>query len=186
MSKIVYITGGARSGKSNFAEKQAMAFDPYVVYVATSLAIDQEMSERIAKHRARRPASWNTLEGYKNMEVLLEGVKQDRKALILDCLTIMVSNIMLEEEFDWDNISSERIEQVENRVVGEVEELLRAIRNRKLHTAFLVSNELGMGLVPPYKLGRAFRDIAGRVNQMVAGEADEAYLMVSGLPIRLK
>lgn len=187
MSKIIYVTGGARSGKSTFAEKQAMLHHPQVTYIATSIAFDDEMKSRIMKHRQQRPSVWKTIEAYKNMEKIIKEIDNDTKAILLDCLTIMASNLILEEDIDWDDngIVDNRIDSIENKVMQEVDGMLRAIRDKNI-CAILVSNELGMGLVPPYKLGRIFRDIAGRMNQLVAREADEAFFLVSGIPIKLK
>ncbi len=183
---ITFITGGARSGKSRYAEKLAMAYDE-VTYVATAQAFDDEMLARIAAHRARRPAGWKTLEAYKGLGEAIAGMSG---AVLVDCLTVMVTNLLMEapvtrEAFDWDAITSEQAALLESYVMDEMQEL-RGGLERTAASVILVSNEVGLGLVPPYPLGRIFRDIAGRVNAMFAEMADEAIFMVSGLPMRLK
>ena len=185
MSRIVYISGGARSGKSNFAEKKASVFHPHVAYIATAKPIDDEMVDRIKKHKLKRPEQWQTLEGYKDMDKLVSKIESDKKVVILDCITIMVTNLMLEYNTDWDNIKPAEIECIESKIIDEINKLIKSIRERDL-CLFVVSNELGMGLVPTYKMGRIFRDIAGRVNQLLAKEADEVYFMISGIPLKLK
>ena len=185
MGKIVYITGGARSGKSSFAQQKAFQFHPNVVYIATAIPIDGELEDRIQKHRSARPRECQTIEIYKDMGGAIQMIDKDMEAIIIDCLTIMVSNLMLEQDLSWDNMKARQIDELEGYIVSQVVELIGAIESSHL-TAFIVSNELGMGLVPPYPLGRIFRDIAGRINQLVAKQSDEAYFLVSGLPVKLR
>ncbi len=179
------MTGGARSGKSRFAEKKASDFGDRVLYIATAVAFDEEMKERIRRHRQQRPSDWETLEAYRDFETSLPGLLAGRDAVLLDCVTVMVSNILLQKAMDWEGISVEEINAVEKEVDSQVRSLLSIIKNAEIPFV-LVTNELGMGVVPPYALGRAFRDIAGRVNQILAGEAEEVYLCVSGIPVKIK
>jgi len=162
-----------------------MHYHPDVVYIATSIPFDEEMRDRIHKHQMQRPKEWCTIEAYKDLKMHIEEIPPGKKAILLDCVTIMVSNLILEEKDDWDTVSQKRIEDIELKVIQEVEGLLRSIKARDMD-AILVSNEVGMGLVPSYRLGRIFRDIAGRVNQRIAAEADEAYMICSGIPLKLK
>jgi adenosylcobinamide kinase/adenosylcobinamide-phosphate guanylyltransferase len=185
MGKLILVTGGARSGKSRFAEKKASDFGDRVLYIATAVAFDEEMKERIRRHRQQRPSGWETLEAYRDFETSLPGLLAGRDAVLLDCVTVMVSNIMLQKAMDWEGISVEEINAVEKEVDSQVRSLLSIIKNAEIPFV-LVTNELGMGVVPPYALGRAFRDIAGRVNQILAGEAEEVYLCVSGIPVKIK
>ncbi len=184
---VTFITGGARSGKSRYAEKLAMAYDE-VTYVATALAFDDEMKARIAEHRARRPAHWKTLEAYKGLG---EAIASMTGAALLDCLTVMTTNLIMEAPvtrepaFDWDAITAEQAAMIEEHVMDEMLKLRGGLERTAAHV-ILVTNEVGMGIVPPNPLGRVFRDIAGRVSAMFAEMADEAILMVSGLPLRLK
>ena len=185
MGKLILITGGARSGKSSFAEETAQKCGRNVLYIATSIPFDDEMKERVKRHREQRPAGWETLEAYRDMDICLEGRLAGRDAVLLDCITVMVTNIMLEKEIDWDTASIDTINAVEAGVDIEIKKLLGIIG--KADTTFIaVTNELGSGLVPPYALGRAMRDIAGRANQMLAKAADEVYLCVSGIPVKIK
>jgi len=182
MGKITFITGGARSGKSSFAEKIAAAY-PDVAYIATSIATDSEMEERIRLHRQRRPYNWRTYEAYKGIRKIIKDI--DKGAILLDCVTVMVTNIMMECDIDWDHCTTEQSGYVEALVKDEIVDMLDAARGSSADF-IIVSNEVGMGLVPAYPLGRIFRDIAGRINQFIASYADEAYFMVSGIPIELK
>lgn len=185
MGKLILVTGGARSGKSTFAEDTARKLGENVLYIATSKAFDDEMKERIKRHRAQRPAQWDTIEAYKDMDLNLMDRLDGKDVVLLDCITIMVSNLMLEKAMDWEGITTEEINQVENHVKLEIEKLIAVVRVSD--TPFIiVTNELGMGVVPPYELGRAVRDIAGRANQMLAKAAEEVYLCVSGIPVKIK
>lgn len=185
MAKLVLITGGARSGKSTLAEEMAKKSGEKVLYVATAKAVDTEMLERIAIHKAQRPSQWETYEGYKNLGGALADKLTDLDAVLLDCVTIWVSNLMLDREFEWDNLTRERVTQIENEIKNEVEALI-SLAQQKDTTFILVTNEVGLGVVPPYAMGRDFRDIAGRINQIIANAADEVYFCVSGIPWRLK
>ena len=179
---IWFITGGARSGKSSYAERIARGFGDNVLYIATARAFDDEMRERIKKHRAQRPSAWPTYEGINGFK---EAVAGRSGAVLLDCVTILITNIMMDSGADWDHPTPEDIENAERTARESLDELLDAAKAQGL-TLILASNELGMGLVPVYAFGRAFRDVAGRINQYLASRADYAVFMVSGLPIELK
>jgi adenosylcobinamide kinase/adenosylcobinamide-phosphate guanylyltransferase len=185
MGKLIMVTGGARSGKSTFAEETVKSFGSNVVYIATSIPFDEEMKDRIKKHRAQRPAEWETVEAYKDIDLMLEGKLNGMDAVPLDCITVMVSNLMLEKAYDWDGIAPEEINAVEETVKKEIQKLIDTVQNASVPFV-VVTNELGMGVVPPYELGRAVRDIAGRANQMLAKAASEVYLCVSGIPVKIK
>ncbi len=184
MGKIIYITGGARSGKSSFGESYAKNLNRDKIYIATSKVWDKEMKKRIEMHKIQRGDNWITIEAYKNFDKIFEDIKENQ-VILLDCITNMVSNIILEKDIDWNNCHLSQIDKVEVEVNKEINKLIKKGREYNGHL-ILVSNELGMGLVPPYPLGRYFRDIAGRVNQKLGKIADEAYLIVSGLELRLK
>ena len=184
---IIYITGGAKSGKSKFAEKLAMKKKKRV-YVATSIPFDNEMKNRVKRHKEQRGKDWLTVESYRNIDTVLldiNGIK-DVEVILLDCLTNMVTNIMImEKEIDWDNISEIELKEVEREVLSEVEKVI-SLSKKLSCDIIIVSNEVGMGLVPEYPLGRHFRDIAGQMNQVIAKEAVEGYLIVSGMALRIK
>ncbi|GAB4470315.1 MAG: bifunctional adenosylcobinamide kinase/adenosylcobinamide-phosphate guanylyltransferase [Anaerolineales bacterium] len=180
LAKLTLLLGGARSGKSRFAQELANAQSGAVVYIATAQTLDAEMMQRVEKHRRERPAHWHTLElpldvakGYRQ-----SGLKP--AVVILDCLTLLVSNAILAA------CSGEEVEmgKAQAAVDREVEALIELIRS-DVAQWILVSNEVGMGLVPPYPLGRAYRDALGITNQRLAAIADEVYLLVAGIPLPL-
>lgn len=171
--RVLLVSGGARSGKSRYALGRAVALGGCVLFVATGLATDEEMAARIARHRAERPPSWRTLEARYDLGLAIgAGLGLERCVLVEDLATL-VSNLLLERDAD------------EAAVRAEIEALLKLGRQRQ-RELILVSNEVGLGLVPPSPLGRRFRDLLGLANQQVATEADEVVLLVSGLPLRLK
>jgi adenosylcobinamide kinase / adenosylcobinamide-phosphate guanylyltransferase len=185
MGKIVLITGGARSGKSTYAEELAKSFGQKVMYIATSIAFDDEMKDRIKKHKDRRPSSWNTYEGYRDLKLVYK-TKETFEVILLDCITVMISNLIYDyigEEVD--NLKEEDINEIEKSIMMELSNFIdEAALNRQ--TVIIVTNELGCGIVPEYKLGRIFRDIAGRANQYIASRAEEVYLTVCGIPMKIK
>ncbi len=184
MGKIMLITGGARSGKSQYAEQHAKKLGGNILYIATAMAYDDEMKMRIRKHQNSRPQKWETYEGYKGLGNVIREKGKFFNGILLDCVTIMTSNLMLEfchnhplEEIDF--------EAVENKILTEMHQLINGIQDVEA-TVILVTNELGSSIVPESKLGRVFRDIAGRVNQYLASCADEVYLTVCGMPMKIK
>lgn len=184
------ILGGARSGKSSFAEQLAKDLradlKTNVAYIATSIAFDDGMKDRIKKHRESRPADWYTIEQYKNFKEI-ENREEfiNSNVILLDCMTLMISNLLLEYQGDFDKITPNEIDQLEKYIIEQVDELL-AVCNIEDKEFIVVSNEVGLGLVPSYKLGSIFRDIAGRINQRLAKEAKEVYLLTAGIPLKLK
>lgn len=186
MKKTILVTGGARSGKSAFAEKMAEDIGTEILYIATAIPFDEEMKDRIKKHQIQRPKHWKTVEMYSDFGKLFnEDAFHSCDCLLLDCVTIMVTNLMMASEEDFDHCSHERIDEVEDRIHEEIKKLIELcqVNEKKL---IMVTNELGMGLVPVSRFSRIFRDIAGRINQDVAQKADEVYLTVSGIPMKLK
>lgn len=167
---IVFVTGGARSGKSRFAERRAAASGEAVTYLATAQALDAEMAERIARHRADRPVEWLTLEEPLRVPEALG--RAPTPTVLLDCLSLWVSNLLLEGLSD-------------PAALARADALLAAARTRPGLTV-LVSNEVGFGIVPDNALARRYRDLLGWVNQQAAAASDEAWLLVSGLPLQLK
>lgn len=186
LGRIVYVTGGARSGKSSYAEEIVFNTEKKRVYIATSIIFDAETQSRVDKHKVQRGEEWTTIESYKNLPEKLQEISDSESVILLDCLTNMVSNMMImEENIDWDTVTQDKVQEIENVIKKEVENFIQFIK-RSNHELVVVSNEIGMGIVPPYALGRYFRDICGRMNQLVAKEADEAYLLVSGISVKLK
>lgn len=186
MGKLIYISGGARSGKSGFAEKYMDEKYDKKIYLATGVAFDEEMKDKISKHKRRRGKNWKTIENYKNLPTLLKGHIEGYDAILLDCLTNMVSNLMiLDNDRDWEKISMEELSKIKEKMVKDVNEILDFVEENNIDMV-VVSNELGMGLVPDNYLGRYFREIAGKINQIAAKKSEEAYFVVSGIPMRLK
>jgi adenosylcobinamide kinase / adenosylcobinamide-phosphate guanylyltransferase len=181
--RLILLLGGARSGKSSLAETMArrLAVDGRVLYVATARAGDDEMGARIAKHRESRPAAWRTLEEPLRLGERLAEDAGDARVVLIDCATLWVTNLLLAACGESEDVPP----AAEAAVLAEVDSLLEAQRAVDA-TMLVVSNEVGLGLVPPYPLGRAYRDLLGRVNQRLAAAADEVYLLVAGLPIELK
>ncbi len=177
-SALILILGGARSGKSDYAEALASQLGRRVLYVATAEVRDDEMAARIALHRQNRPAEWHTLEAPRQVGAALASLVEPPEVLLLDCLTLLVSNIILEME-------SAPPETIEAAVSAEIEAIVTAHKRLDV-PLIIVSNEVGLGLVPPYTLGRVYRDALGRANQRLASQADRVLFMVAGLPLVLK
>lgn len=177
---IVLVTGGARSGKSTFAEN-LYKDKKDVVYIATSIALDEEMKERIIRHKQTRPDTWRTFEGYYSLTDALG----TEKNYLLDCITVLTSNIMFDMTKDLDTIPQKIQEEVEGKVYIELYNLIEAIR-KKGYNLVMVTNEVGYSLVPENHIGRVFRDIQGRINQKVAALSDEVYLVCCGIPVKIK
>ena len=178
-ARLTLITGGARSGKSAFAERLAMQ-GKRVLFVATAEALDDDMARRIAAHRGSRPAEWDTLEEPRSLPEAIRrkaaGADSAYDTIIVDCLTIWVSNLLLLHEGNAD---------AEARIVEAAGKLLD-VRASSDASWIVVTNEVGLGVVPSSSLGRTYRDALGRVNSLVAARADKVYLMAAGLALDLK
>lgn len=178
--KLILILGGARSGKSSYAERLAAELGGGdLLYVATAQAFDDEMRARISAHQAARPAGWRTLEAPRLTAAPLTEAVGDATVVLLDCMTLLTSNAILASGEEPTDVAAEEA------VNQEVAALLGAYRAGAA-TWLVVSNEVGLGLVPPYPLGRIYRDVLGRANQRLAAAADQVLLMVAGLPLTLK
>lgn len=176
---LILILGGARSGKSRFAEKLANHLGQRVVYLATAEARDAEMAERIARHRERRPASWRTVEAPRRVGEALAREAGDAEVVLLDCLTLLANNLFLDLGDEPDEaVAAARLEEEVDGLLGAYEQGPASL--------IVVSNEVGWGLVPPYPLGRVYRDLLGWAHQRLAARADRVYLVVAGIPIDLR
>ena len=177
---VTLITGGARSGKSSFAEA-LYKNEKDVVYLATSRVEDNEMLERVKRHRQSRPHYWRTFEGTYN---LCEAVGEE-KCYLLDCITVLTSNIMFDISKDSQIIDSNMQDLIEERTIAEIEKLINKINDLNLKLV-MVTNEVGCSIVPENHIARVYRDIVGRVNQKIALMADEVYAVFCGIPVKLK
>ncbi|MEW5872494.1 MAG: bifunctional adenosylcobinamide kinase/adenosylcobinamide-phosphate guanylyltransferase [Chloroflexota bacterium] len=184
MPDLTLILGGARSGKSTYAEKLAARLGPRLAYIATAQPLDGEMATRIAAHRARRPPDWITLEIPSGVARSLQSRPLEVDGILLDCLTLLVSNLLMHDlsgQDDPEQLSPQVEAQAAALVQAEIAGLLDCIQASSFPW-IIVSNEVGMGLVPPYPLGRLYRDLLGWANQRLAARASQVYLMVAGLP----
>lgn len=182
MSKVILVTGGSRSGKSKFAENLLNDTDD-VLYIATALVTDGEMEDRIKKHKESRNQNWATYEGFKDLDKAIE--KYNHKNIMLDCVTVMVTNLLFDKQRDFDNISMDEVDEILNEVKKQFDIFINKVRQKDINLV-MVTNEVGSGLVPEYKLSRIFRDIAGFINQFIASKSDEVYFVTCGLPLKLK
>jgi len=180
MGQLVLVLGGVRSGKSAYAQELAQQIGgQQVLFVATAEAGDAEMARRIAAHRQSRPAPWRTLEACRDVGPAIATQVGDAKVVVVDCLTLLVSNVILSLG------DTPESRAAENAVQAEIQALVQACQACPAR-CIVVSNEVGLGLVPDYPLGRLYRDLLGQTNQVLAAHAQAVYLMVAGLPIELK
>lgn len=182
LPRLTLILGGARSGKSRFAQELAVRGQGPVLYVATAAPGDPEMAARIAQHQKERPVAWRTVEISSDLGRCLPQQMGDATVVVIDCLTVLLGNLV-SAALSRDGQTMDPA--VEVRVRQEIEALVAAI-NGAAASFIIVSNEVGMGVVPAYASGRAFRDLLGWANQRLARCADEVYFMVAGLPLSLK
>ena len=166
-ASLTFVLGGARSGKSRYAEGLVAALPPPWLYVATAEAGDHEMAARIRAHRSRRGPSWRTIEAPRDLPAALAAC--EGMPVLIDCLTLWLSNLLLADANI--NQETERLEQALAEAAAPI---------------FLVANEVGSGIVPDHPLGRKFRDLQGLLNQRIAARADRVVLMVAGLPVAVK
>jgi adenosylcobinamide kinase/adenosylcobinamide-phosphate guanylyltransferase len=179
MGQITLLLGGARSGKSAYAQRLAEEAGKSVTYLATAQALDDEMSTRIKKHRSERPNHWQTLEIPLNIAAHVGEIRSD--LVILDCMTLLTTNLLM--QFVTDDMVDEA--PFTGAVYWEVADLLNAIRTGTQEW-IIISNEIGLGLVPPYQMGRVYRDLLGWTNQRLAREADKVIFLVAGIPMVVK
>lgn len=182
-STIILCSGGARSGKSEFAEQLALSLKGRKAYVATGQAFDDEMKDRIKKHQLRRGKEWITFEIPLHLHKNWEQIKNVSDVILIDCLTMFTSNHIFAH---GDINSQEDANRIESIILEELRLLLQEINNSNDKTVIFVTNEIGLGIVPENKLARYFRDITGRVNREVASAANKMYLTISGVTIELK
>lgn len=181
--KSILLTGGARSGKSHYAQELALNSGKKALFVATAEAGDEEMRQRIRNHQRSRPPEWGTLEAATNVgkQILKKGGGVE--VIIVDCITMLVNNVFSR----YADYTAEKIDAalVDKEVTREISELIECLD--RLDAGFIfVTNEVGMGLVPANPIDRLYRDLLGKANRMLAERVDEVYLMVAGLPVKVK
>ncbi|MCR5440465.1 MAG: bifunctional adenosylcobinamide kinase/adenosylcobinamide-phosphate guanylyltransferase [Selenomonas sp.] len=182
--KIVLVTGGARSGKSTFAEKIVAQSGHAIAYIATSQIFDEEMRFRVALHRKRRPADWQTYEAPFDAQQAIEAAAKQHDAILFDCITIYLSNILCQlEEQELD-----KPEQIYALTHQKISQLIAAAQAAAAQGAVVVfvTNEVGAGIVPENKLSRIYRDISGLANQQLAKAAADVYAVIAGIPVNIK
>jgi adenosylcobinamide kinase / adenosylcobinamide-phosphate guanylyltransferase len=167
--KIIFITGGARSGKSSFAMAEASKINGKKAYIATAEALDEEMRQRIENHKRQRGNDWVTYEEPLKIAEVIKEIEGKYSVILIDCLTLWLSNLFM---------NNKKIER-------EIESFCYSLST--VHCPlFIVSNEVGMGIVPDNELSRKFRDMAGLLNQKIASTSDEVYMVVAGIPVKIK
>ena len=179
MSKLTFIIGGARSGKSIYAERLAAQSNGHVLYIATAQPLDDEMEKRIATHRAKRPPAWTTLELPTEVGKHLLGSHLQTDVILVDCLTLLVSNLVLQAAPDSDHPDEQTTRTLVEIEIGDLVNAIESIQAEWI----IVSNEVGQGLVPAYPMGRVYRDVLGWANQRLAKQADKVIWMVAGIPV---
>lgn len=172
IGRYIYVTGGARSGKSTYALERAAAAGNTITFIATAQALDREMETRISRHRKERPRHWQTIEEPVDLAAALEKVSKKTDAVIIDCVTLWITNLLMKDATDTQIITRVRATAKRLRLM--------------LCTVIVVSNEVGSGIVPENSLARRFRDLVGTANRLLATASDEAYVCISGIPLRLK
>ncbi|MEW5952995.1 MAG: bifunctional adenosylcobinamide kinase/adenosylcobinamide-phosphate guanylyltransferase [Bacillota bacterium] len=182
MAEITLYIGGARSGKSALAEEAAAACGKRVVYVATAGVWDEEMARRVELHRSRRPPDWETIEETHNVAGLLSSRLIGAAAVLVDCLTLWVTNLLLDRDLPWPGAGDR---DKESYLLGQAGALADAAATFPA-PVFLVTNEVGAGIVPANGQARLFRDVAGVVNRLVAARADRVIWTVAGIPVEIK
>ena len=179
MGKMILVTGGARSGKSSFAERLALKIGGgRAAYIATAQIFDDEMKFRVELHRSRRGENWQTFEAPFDADEKILAAGKNFRAILFDCVTIYVSNFLCAADTDDEKFLYDELR-------GLIRKLINAAKISDSVTIF-VSNEVGAGIVPENKLARRFRDLAGLANQMLAAEADKVFLTVAGLAVDIK
>lgn len=185
MSQMILVTGGMRSGKSRYAESLCRAQNNSTAYIATSIPFDEELKDRVKKHREMRPSSWQTFEIYEDVYQAIPEIAKNHQTVILDCVTLMVNNLMFKEKVDYERISMSEVDELETRIKHQFNLLIEAVKKTDLYFV-VVTNEIGLSPIAPNKLTRIYTDIIGRINQLIASYSDEVYFVISGIPMQIK
>lgn len=183
MKKIILLLGGARSGKSFYAQELAKKMAKKVLFVATAEAGDEDMRRRIQSHQRSRPATWRTLELTQNIGKEIEAEIEDEPLVLIDCVTLLIGNLFgRHDEKEFDSIEDSVLEK---EVSAEIDSLLNCLKVTPA-SFIIISNEVGLGIVPENRMARLYRDLLGRANQKLARNSDEVYFMIAGIPLRVK
>ncbi len=186
-TRLILILGGARSGKSTFAERLAQNSGCRIAFIATATAGDEDMRLRIAHHRATRPAIWPTIEEPLDLAAAFERAAALADIVLLDCMTLWLSNWLLAQADSNFEAEPSLADRYSDMALLEIDRLLALLHQNEVpKTLLVVSNEVGLGIHPDYAISRAYRDILGRVNQRLAASAQRVYLMVAGLAVDIK
>lgn len=187
MAKLVMVTGGSRSGKSIYAEDLCLEKGANIAYVATANIYDDEMANRVSLHKSRRGEQWTNYEVPLDLIPYIDCFKE-HDYILVDCITMLVLNIMFSYGYDLDDdevLDLALYSKIENQVLADIQRQLQELK--RTNTSFvIVTNEIGLGIVPDSKITRLYRDIVGRVNQYLANLSDEVILLVSGIPLKIK
>lgn len=184
LGRLILVSGATRSGKSSFAETQAEKLDKPVAYLATAEALDLEMHNRIKHHQERRNPDWKTFEEPYEIDKVINDNQEKYPIWVLDCITLYISNLLFAQigEIEGDNFVADHINE---HILQKIDNLIAIINNANVDI-FVVTNEIGWGLVPPDPISRLYRDIVGRVNQKLADAANEVYIVMLGIPVKIK
>ena len=193
MAKVYFLIGGARSGKSSYGEEMAKSLSSRVAYIATSKITDEEMERRVSIHRKRRPKAWKTYEindkviNETSIKSIIKNIlKEDIDTVIIDCITNLLFRIVYDYKLDSIKVIKNEVEEaVEKKAISFFISFLKELKKSKLNI-IIISNEIGLGVVPAFPLGRIFRDLLGTINKKIAEASDEVYFFVAGLKQRLK
>ena len=183
---IIAVFGGARSGKSSFAQELAEQLGKSTIYIATAQNKDEEMAERIAKHQATRPETWETVEATHNLAQAIRSCAEQAEVILVDCVSVYLSNLLLKSFGDLGMDEDPQLPpSLEVEILAEIIEVIEVAQDTKA-TVIFVSNEVGLGIVPLYHSARLYRDVAGRTNQLLAKAAKKAFYVLAGIPLDLK
>ena len=186
MGKLILVVGGKRSGKSDFAQGLAETFGDSILYIATLVPEDdEEVKNRIACRKMLRPSGWDTLEAYDGIARHIEEFGAAYDGIVLDRLSVMVTQLLDDYNECWESVPISSVVEIEKSIQKSVREVVKAAKSVP-SPVIMLTNELGMGSRPTDRFNRIRRDITCRVNTKVAAQADEAYLMVAGLPVKIK
>ena len=181
-NKIILVTGGSASGKSSFSER-LLNNEKNILYIATAIVNDEETKRRVEHHKERRDERYRTHEGFEDLDKVVE--KSDEDAILLDCISLFITNQMFKKNRDYDFISLDEVDDIKNDIEDELKDFINKCREKN-KMLVMVTNEVGCGIVPEFKVNRIFRSLIGSTNQLVASLCDEVYLVSCGLPIKLK